>query len=104
MSVNGMGRGKIMLEDTKQAKVVRITDKKEYEKLMPEILEKLRNGVIKDFVIIAHERLEKTEDNENKYQVLKYWFGESGSCVMILGLLQYMINEVHTYILREETW
>ena len=94
-----------MLENTKQSKVTRITEQKEFEKLFPEILDGLRDGSIKDFVIIAHQKIPKEQADENHtYQVKKYWFGQSGSCVMVLGLLQYMINEVQNFILEDKTW
>lgn len=88
-----------MLDDTKQSKVIRITSKKEYEKLFTEIIEGIRDNTIKDFVIIAHQKLKNND--KAKYQVLKYWFGESGSCVLILGLLQYMISEVQNFIMED---
>ena len=94
-----------MLETTKQGNIVRITKEKEFEKIIPEILEGLRDNSIRDFVIIAHQKLKPEDsDEDHTYQVKKYWFGQSGSCVMVLGLLQYMINEVNTYILSDSKW
>ena len=65
-----------MLENTKQNNIIKITREKEFEKLIPEILDGLRDGSIKDFIIIAHQRLKDSDaDEDHKYQVKKYWFG-----------------------------
>jgi hypothetical protein len=87
-----------MLENTKQTKIIKFTNVKQYEQVLDEIRDGLRDGTIIDAMVVAHQR---TSDKP-AYRVIKYWFGLSHSCVMILGLLQYMIGEVQDFILRED--
>jgi len=82
------------------SKVIRLTNAQQYEEVITDLLEGLRDNSIKDFVLIAHQKLSEP-DEDHKYQVRKYWFGED-SCVKIMGLLQYMLHEIWEFILGRE--
>lgn len=74
-------------------KLVRITKDMQYERVIQDVLDGLRDGSVTDFIICARQ----TSDDEGTTLLHRYWFGDSSS-INILGLLEYMKSEVINYI------
>ena len=93
-----------MVSDNIKRKVVRITKDMPYETIIQEVLDGLREGLIKDFVIIARKKIATQEERDREgatYFMPLYWYAED-SCVDVLGTLEYMSMHVRDYIRRQE--
>lgn len=72
-------------------KITRITKHHNFEKVLDEIREGLRDNTIDHIAIVARKR------NEGKGVILRYWYGVKSS-VYILGLLEYMKHHINVWI------
>ena len=71
-----------------------------YEHIMPDILDGLRDGTITDFIIIANKKVvgKEAQEREGAANLLpNYWFGDD-SCVRLIGMLEYMKQQILDYI------
>lgn len=86
------------MQKTLHKKVVRLNQAPNASKVIESILKKLERGDILELAIVASERIpkERQEELDCKTLINKYWFGQSG--VSVIGLLEYMKNEVYEFV------
>jgi len=86
------------MQKTIHKKIVRLNQAPNASKVIERILKKLERGDILELAVVARERVpkERQEELDCKTLVNKYWFGQSG--VSVIGLLEYMKNEVYEFI------
>jgi len=97
------------MKQSSTTKTIRITKDAEWEEVMADVLDGLRDGSIKNFILIAHRKFRTKKEQETHgglYQFRKYWFGDGASCVKILGLLEFMKTEIINWIYQygEDDW
>ena len=88
------------LPKERQLPVAYIGDLQEFNRIWHLLRDHMNEGRVIDLVIIA--RTEVPDGDEElypgiKYLISKYWHG-GDSCIGVLGMLQYMINEVMDYM------
>ena len=77
--------------------IIQLTSVYDYERIVPELLQKLRQNEITDFIIIYNEKPSENNPGSTHH----YWFAE-GNVIYILGLIRRMGMFVEDF-LREHT-
>ena len=87
------------MKNTVHKKVVRLNQAPFASEVVERVLGKLKKGDVSELVIIARSRIpkEKQDEEGGKFTLDKYWFSENTS-MPVLGLLEYMKNEVYEFI------
>ena len=87
------------MNKTKLNKIVKLNQAPLASEVVERVLGKLQRGEITEFIIIARSRVAK-EDQEDVggcFLLDKYWYSEA-SGIPVIGLLEYMKQEVYEYV------